>query len=144
MRIKILRGVSEVQLKKTRLLHFGNVEKRPHPQFLRQLWLLDVKRQNEPLPTFLVRTSTRWSVLTHTLARLIIANESGWSVSIPKNCKQNYFHGMRLHFRNVNLNKFWKNEIEDYNQKIFSWFSDIVSRKIDFTAICLHRDFPPA
>ena len=30
MRIKNLRGVSEVRLKKTRLLHLGNVEKPPH------------------------------------------------------------------------------------------------------------------
>ena len=30
MRIKNLRGVSEVRLKKTRLIHLGNVEKPPH------------------------------------------------------------------------------------------------------------------
>ena len=36
MRIKNLRGVSEVRLKKTRLLHLGNVEKPPHPPFLAQ------------------------------------------------------------------------------------------------------------
>ena len=36
MRIKNLRtGVSEVRFKKTRLLHLGNVEKPPHPSFLR-------------------------------------------------------------------------------------------------------------
>ena len=36
MRIKNLRGVSEVRFKKTRLLHLGNVEKPPHPQFSAQ------------------------------------------------------------------------------------------------------------
>ena len=36
MRIKNLRGVSEVQLKKTRLFHLGNVEKPPHPQLSAQ------------------------------------------------------------------------------------------------------------
>ena len=36
MRIKNLRGVSEVQFKKTRLLHLGNVEKPPHPQLSAQ------------------------------------------------------------------------------------------------------------
>ena len=33
MRNKILRRVSEVRFKKTRLFHLGNVEKPPHPQF---------------------------------------------------------------------------------------------------------------
>ena len=33
MRIKNLRGISEVRLRKTRLPHLGNVEKPPHPQF---------------------------------------------------------------------------------------------------------------
>ena len=37
LRIKNLRGVSEVRFKKTRLLHLGNVEKPPHPQFFAQL-----------------------------------------------------------------------------------------------------------
>ena len=32
-RMKNLMGVSEVRIKKTRLLHLGNVEKPPHPQF---------------------------------------------------------------------------------------------------------------
>ena len=36
MRIKNLKGVSEVRLKKTRLVHFGNVEKPPHQQFSAQ------------------------------------------------------------------------------------------------------------
>ena len=36
MRIKNLRGVSEVRLKKTRLLNLGNVEKPPHPQVFAQ------------------------------------------------------------------------------------------------------------
>ena len=36
MRIKNLRGVSDVQFRKTRLLHLGNVEKLPHPQFFAQ------------------------------------------------------------------------------------------------------------
>ena len=36
MRIKNLMGVSEVRLKKTRLLHLGNVEKPPHPQLSAQ------------------------------------------------------------------------------------------------------------
>ena len=36
MRIKNLRGVSEVRFKKTRLLHPGNVEKPPHPKFSAQ------------------------------------------------------------------------------------------------------------
>ena len=36
MRIKNLRGVSEVRFKKTRLLHLGNVEKPPHPQLSAQ------------------------------------------------------------------------------------------------------------
>ena len=36
MRNKILRGVSEVRFKKTRLFHIGNVEKPPHPQFSAQ------------------------------------------------------------------------------------------------------------
>ena len=35
MRIKNLRGVSEVR-EKTRLLHLGNVEKPPHPHFSAQ------------------------------------------------------------------------------------------------------------
>ena len=35
MRKKILMGVSEVRFKKNRLLHLGNFEKPPHPQFLR-------------------------------------------------------------------------------------------------------------
>ena len=36
MRSKTLRGeVSEVRLKKTRLLHLENVEKPPHPQLFR-------------------------------------------------------------------------------------------------------------
>ena len=36
IRIKNLKGVSEgSDLKKTRLLHLGNVEKPPHPQLLR-------------------------------------------------------------------------------------------------------------
>ena len=35
MRIKNLRGVSEVQFKKTRLLHLGNVENHPIRNFLR-------------------------------------------------------------------------------------------------------------
>ena len=34
MRIKYLRRVSEIRLRKTRLLHLGDVEKPPHPQFL--------------------------------------------------------------------------------------------------------------
>ena len=33
LRIKNLMGVSEVRFKKTRLLHLGNVEKPPHPDF---------------------------------------------------------------------------------------------------------------
>ena len=36
MRIKNLKGVSEVRFRKTRLLHLGNVEKPPHPQLLAQ------------------------------------------------------------------------------------------------------------
>ena len=36
MRIKNLMGVTEVRFKKTRLLHLGNVEKQPHPQFSAQ------------------------------------------------------------------------------------------------------------
>ena len=36
MRIKNLMGVLEVRFKKTRLLHLGNVEKPPHPQFFAQ------------------------------------------------------------------------------------------------------------
>ena len=36
MRMKNLKGVSEVRLEKTRLLHPGNVEKPPHPQFSAQ------------------------------------------------------------------------------------------------------------
>ena len=36
MRIKNLRGVSEVRFLKTRLLHLGNVEKPSHPQFFAQ------------------------------------------------------------------------------------------------------------
>ena len=36
MRNKNQRGVSEVRLKKTRLLHLGNVEKLPHPQLSAQ------------------------------------------------------------------------------------------------------------
>ena len=36
MRIKNLRGVSEVRLKKTRLLHLGNLEKPAHPQLFAQ------------------------------------------------------------------------------------------------------------
>ena len=36
MHIKNLRGVSKVRFKKTRLLHLGNVEKPPHPQFSAQ------------------------------------------------------------------------------------------------------------
>ena len=36
MRIKNLRGVGEVQYKKTRLLHHGNVEKPSHPQLSAQ------------------------------------------------------------------------------------------------------------
>ena len=36
MRIKNLRGVSEVRFKKTLLLHLENVEKPPHPQFSAQ------------------------------------------------------------------------------------------------------------
>ena len=36
MRIKNLRGVSEVRFRKTRLLHFGNVEKPPYPQCFAQ------------------------------------------------------------------------------------------------------------
>ena len=36
MRIKNLSGVSQVRLEKTRLLHLGNVEKPPHPQFSAQ------------------------------------------------------------------------------------------------------------
>ena len=37
MRIKNLRGgVSEVGFERTRLLHLGNVEKLPHPQFSAQ------------------------------------------------------------------------------------------------------------
>ena len=36
MRIKNLRGVSEVRFKKTHILHLGNVEKPPHPQFSAQ------------------------------------------------------------------------------------------------------------
>ena len=37
MRIKNLMGVIEVRFKKTRLLHLGNVEKPPHPDFSAQL-----------------------------------------------------------------------------------------------------------
>ena len=36
MRIKILRGVSEVRFEKTRLLHLGNIEKSAHPQLFAQ------------------------------------------------------------------------------------------------------------
>ena len=36
MRIKNIRGVSEVRFKKTRHFHLGNVEKPPHPQFSAQ------------------------------------------------------------------------------------------------------------
>ena len=36
MRIKNLRGVSELRFKKTRLLHLGNIEKPPYPQFFAQ------------------------------------------------------------------------------------------------------------
>ena len=36
MRIKNLRGVSEVRLIKTQLLDLGNDEKPPHPQFSAQ------------------------------------------------------------------------------------------------------------
>ena len=36
MRIKNLRGVSEVRFLKTRLLHLGNVEKPPYPQLSAQ------------------------------------------------------------------------------------------------------------
>ena len=36
MRIKILRGGSVRSDLKTRLLHLGNVEKPPHPQFFAQ------------------------------------------------------------------------------------------------------------
>ena len=36
VRIKNLRGVSEVRFQKTRLVHLGNVEQPPHPQFTAQ------------------------------------------------------------------------------------------------------------
>ena len=36
MCIKNLRGVSDVRFKRTRLLHFGNVEKPPYPQLSEQ------------------------------------------------------------------------------------------------------------
>ena len=36
MRIKNLRGVSEVRFGKTRVLHLGNVENPPHPQLFAQ------------------------------------------------------------------------------------------------------------
>ena len=36
MRIKNMRGVSEVRFNKTGLLHLGNVEKPPHPQLFAQ------------------------------------------------------------------------------------------------------------
>ena len=36
MRIKNLKGFSEVRLKKTQLLHLGNVEKPPHSQLSAQ------------------------------------------------------------------------------------------------------------
>ena len=44
------------------------------------------------------------------------------------------FLRQRFFFTNFDYNNRCKNKIEDNNQKICSQFSDIVSRKIDFTA----------
>ena len=47
-------------------------------------------------------------------------------------------------FKNFDFNYSYKNEIEEYNEKIYSRISDTVCNKIDFTAYDIHRDYPPA
>ena len=45
--------------------------------------------------------------------------------------------------KNFDCNNKGKNEMEDFNHKIWSRFSDTVSHVIDFMACGLHWDHPP-
>ena len=58
---------------------------------------------------------------------------------------ENFFQDNALFFKNFDLKKMCKNEIEDDNEQIkISRFGEKLSYKIDFTAFGLHRDRPTA
>ena len=71
MRIKNLRGASEVRFKKTRLLHLGNVEKPSHPQFFVQ-WA----PEGQVKKSIFLRLWNSKSSVTNSLRQLLLLSSS--------------------------------------------------------------------